>query len=277
LKRQQIRVGILRAKGTNCDLETKRAFDELKVKTKLVRSRDLSVEALSKYHILVFPGGFSHGDYVRAGVVWAKEIGIKFGRALESLVENGNPILGICNGFQVLVEMGFLPAFEGISEYPEMTLAINVSDRYECRWVSKGDFLYLKHENTNNCIFTRQIPHGSLVRIPIGHGEGRVLFPKDRGLEFYERLVKNDQLVFRFARADGTYPHGEYPYNPNGSAFDIAGICNPQGNVMGLMPHPERAFYSWQLPDYTSKDERKEYGDGRFIFESVVEYVETEF
>ena len=137
MKRSQIRVCILRIGGTNCDVETKRAFEEYGVQARVMRSTKVSGKDLSKYHILVFPGGFSYGDHVRAGAVWGKEIRIKFGRALENFVENGKPVLGICNGFQVLVETGLLPAFNGISEYPEMALATNVSARYECRWVSQ--------------------------------------------------------------------------------------------------------------------------------------------
>ena len=277
MKKQQIRACIMRTGGTNCDEEVKRAFEEFDVQAKVLRSTKISGNDLSKYHVLVFPGGFSYGDYVRAGAVWGKEVKVKFGKALESFVEEGKPVLGICNGFQVLVETGLIPAFNGTSEYPEIALATNVSARYECRWVARDDFLYLKNENSGKCVFTRKILKGNLLRIPIGHGEGRLLFPEDREEEYVKKLVDNDQLVFRFARSDGTYPNGAYPENPNGSVHDITGLCNPQGNVLGLMPHPERAFYGWQLPDYTRMDEKPEYGDGRLIFESVIEYVEEEF
>lgn len=277
MKRNQIQVCILRTGGTNCDLEAKSAFEDFGVHARVVRSTTISGKDLAKHHILVFPGGFSYGDYVRAGAIWGKELKVHFGRALERFVEDGKPVLGICNGFQVLVETGLLPAFNGISEGPEMALATNVAAHYECRWVARDDFLYLKNENAGKCVFTRRIRQGRLLRVPIGHTEGRILFPEDRIDEYLEKLVSNDQLVFRFARADGTYPNGVYPDNPNGSIHDITGICNPQGNVLGLMPHPERAFYAWQLPDYTRMVRRPVYGDGRLIFESVVDYMEEEF
>ncbi|MEE8569991.1 MAG: phosphoribosylformylglycinamidine synthase I [Candidatus Bathyarchaeia archaeon] len=277
MKRHQINVCILRTGGTNCDVETKRVFDDFEVNASVMRNTSISRKDLDNYHILVFPGGFSYGDYVRAGAVWGKEIKVQFGKALERFVDDGKPVLGICNGFQVLVETGLLPAFNGVSEYPELALATNVSARYECRWVSHDDFLYLKNENKGKCVFTRNIPRGKLLRIPIGHTEGRILLPEERCDEFLAKLINNDQLVFRFARADGSYPNGAYPDNPNGSIHDITGICNPQGNVLGLMPHPERAFYAWQLPDYTRMMQRSEYGDGRLIFESVISYLEEEF
>ncbi len=277
MKRRQIQVCVLRTGGTNCDVETQRAFADFEVNVYVVRSIRLSGDALDRYHVLVFPGGFSYGDYVRAGAVWGKEVKSQFGPALERFVDDGRPVLGICNGFQVLVETGFLPAFHGVSEYPELALATNGSARYECRWVAHDDFLYLKHENAGSCVFTRKIPKGRLLRIPIGHTEGRILLPDAGPDDVLEALFRNDQLVFRFARADGTYPNGAYPANPNGSMYDLTGICNPQGNVFGLMPHPERAFYGWQLPDYTRLRQKPVYGDGRLIFESVITYLEDEF
>jgi phosphoribosylformylglycinamidine synthase I len=277
MKRHQINVCILRTGGTNCDVETQRAFDDFKVNVRVVRSTRLSGSDLDHYHVLVFPGGFSYGDYVRAGAVWGKEVKVQFGQALERFVADGRPVLGICNGFQVLVEAGLLPAFHGVSEYPELALATNGSARYECRWVAHDDFLYLKNENAGTCVFTRKIPTGRLLRMPIGHTEGRILLPEARRDEILATLRRNDQLVFRFTRADDTYPNGAYPANPNGSVYDLTGICNPQGNVLGLMPHPERAFYAWQLPDYTRLQQKPAYGDGRLIFTSVISYLEDEF
>jgi phosphoribosylformylglycinamidine synthase I len=277
MKRNQIQVCILRTAGTNCDVEAMSAFEAFGVHASVVRSTTISGKDLGQYHILVFPGGFSYGDYVRAGAIWGKELKVRFGRALERFVEDGKPVLGICNGFQVLVETGLLPAFNGISEGPEIALATNVAAQYECRWVAHDDFLYLKNENAGTCVFTRRIRTGRLLRVPIGHTEGRILFPEDRIDAYLKKLVANDQIVFRFARADGSYPNGVYPENPNGSIYDITGICNPHGNVLGLMPHPERAFYGWQLPDYTRRMRRPKYGDGRLIFESVVAYMEEEF
>lgn len=277
LKKQRIVVCILRTSGTNCDRETKRAFEEGGVQAEVRRSTQITNKDLDKYHALVFPGGFSYGDYVRAGAIWAQEIKARLGRGIQRFVNDGKPILGICNGFQVLVEIGLLPAIHGNSEYPEMALATNLSARYECRWVAQNEFLYVKHENRGNCVFTREIPLGKLLQIPIAHTEGRILFPETNKTLIMQELVKNDQLVFRFVDSLGTYPDGRYPANPNGSMYDITGLCNPQGNVLGLMPHPERAIYSWQLPEFSLHTEHKKYGDGMLIFLSVIRYLEKNF
>ena len=187
MKKRNIQVCILRTSGTNCDRETKRAFEEGGVQAEVRRSTQITNKDLDQYHALVFPGGFSYGDYVRAGAIWAQEIKVRLGRGLQRFVDDGKPILGICNGFQVLVEIGLLPAINGTSEYPEMALATNLSARYECRWVAQNEFLYLKHENQGNCVFTREIPNGKLLQIPIAHTEGRILFPENRKKE--ERII----------------------------------------------------------------------------------------
>ncbi|MDH7563285.1 MAG: phosphoribosylformylglycinamidine synthase subunit PurQ [Candidatus Bathyarchaeota archaeon] len=268
MKRADIKICLLRVGGTNCDAETKRSFEALGAKADIVHVNELVKQRnLIEYSALVFPGGFSYGDYVRAGAIWAKWILAKLGKDLEAFVDDGRPILGICNGFQVLVEAGLLPAFEGVSQQPEAALANNVRG-YSCRWV------YLKHENMDKCVFTWKVPKGMVLRMPIAHGEGRFIFPKEKEKEFLKKLYDNDQLVFRYCNGDGEYAEGGFPENPNGSFHDIAGICNPEGTVFGLMPHPERAFYWWQQPDWTSKKRMQEYGDGKLVFESLIDYLE---
>ena len=268
MKREDIRVCILRVGGTNCDAETKRAFEDLGVKAEIVHFRELMKKRnLLDYSVLVFPGGFSYGDYVRAGAIWAKWFVAKLGRDLENFVDEERPILGICNGFQVLVEAGLLPGFEGISQYPQAALATNFPPGYNCRWV------YLRNENSGNCVFTRRIRKGKVLRIPVAHSEGRFIFPKEREKEYLERLYEEDMLVFRYCSRDGDPAEGRYPVNPNGSFHDIAGICDPTGKIFGLMPHPERAYYGWQLPDWTKKQEPPPYADGKLIFQSIIEYL----
>ena len=272
MKTEEIRVCVMRVGGTNCDAETKRAFDELGAKAEVLHLNEaVKKRTILDYNALVFPGGFSYGDYVRAGAIWATGTMTKFRKELKQFVEEERPILGICNGFQVLVEAGLLPAFEGISEYPKATLATNIPIGYRCKWV------YLKHENSGKCIFTQKIPKGKVVRIPVAHGEGRFLFAKEKETRCLEKLYDNDQLVFRYCTKDGKHANGEFPVNPNGAFHDIAGICNPAGTVFGLMPHPERAFYGWQLPDWTKKESVPEYGDGKLVFESIMEYLKRCF
>jgi phosphoribosylformylglycinamidine synthase len=269
MKREEIKVCVLRVGGTNCDSETKRAFEELGTQAEILHVNELVKRRnLLDYHVLVFPGGFAYGDYVRAGAIWAKWMLAKLDRELKAFVDENRPILGICNGFQVLVEAGLLPSFKGMSPYPEAVLATNFPPGYNCRWI------YLRHENDGKCMFTWNIPKGKVLRMPVAHSEGRFMFAKEKEEQFLERLYENNQLVFRYCNKNGGYADGCFPANPNGSFHDIAGICNPEGTVFGLMPHPERAFYWWQQPDWTRQKHMSEYGDGKLIFESLVSYLE---
>jgi phosphoribosylformylglycinamidine synthase I len=268
MKRQEIKVCVLRVGGTNCDAETKRAFEDLNVQAEIVHVNELVKRRnLMEYHLLVFPGGFSYGDYVRAGAIWAKWILTKLSNELKIFIDENRPILGICNGFQVLVEAGLLPGFRGMSQYPEAALATNFPPGYNCRWI------YLRHENKGKCISTWKIPRDKVLKIPVAHSEGRFMFSKQKETRLLERLYDDDQLVFRYCDANGEYAEGSFPSNPNGSFHDIAGICNPEGTIFGLMPHPERAFYWWQQPDWTRQKRIPQYGDGKLIFESLIEYL----
>ncbi len=268
MKPQEIRVCVLRVGGTNCDLEAQRAFQDLGVQAETMHLNEVIKQRnLNDYHVLVFPGGFSFGDYVRAGVIWARWLSAKLGKELRAYVDDGRLILGICNGFQVLVEYGLLPGFDGVSAIPEASLATNIPQGYNCRWV------YLKQENNGKCIFTRKIKKGSVVRIPVAHSEGRFLFPKEKERKLLDRIYDDDLLVFRYCNRNGDTAEGRFPTNPNGSFHDIAGICNKEGTIFGLMPHPERAMFWWQQPDWTAQDQLQQYGHGRLIFQSVVEHL----
>jgi phosphoribosylformylglycinamidine synthase len=172
---EDIRVCVLRVGGTNCDAETQRAFQELGVQAESVHVNELiKRQNLLDYSVLVFPGGFSFGDYVRSGVIFARHLSAKLGKELTTFVDEGRPILGICNGFQILVEFGLLPGFKGMSAYPEATLTTNEPQGFKCEWI------YLKQENKGKCAFTSKIPSGKVLRMPIAHGEGRLLFPKQK-------------------------------------------------------------------------------------------------
>jgi len=268
MKKEEIRVCIMRVGGTNCDAETKRAFDDLGVRAEIVHLNEMVKEgSLLDYSALVFPGGFSYGDYIRAGAIWAKGTLAKLRHDLKTFVQEGRLVLGICNGFQVLVEAGLLPGFEGISEYPEAALATNVPIGYNCNWV------YIRHENSGRCVFTQKIGKGKVLRVPVAHAEGRFIFLKENENAYLKKLYDSDQLVFRYCDEKGGYANGKYPINPDGAFHDIAGICDPTGTIFGLMPHPERAYYGWQLPDWTRKERMPEYGDGKLIFKSMVEYL----
>jgi phosphoribosylformylglycinamidine synthase len=271
MKREDIRILLMRAPGTNCDAETIRAFQDLDAQAICHHSQRVFREKnLDEYNALVFPGGFSYGDYVRSGSIWAKECEYRLGKEIESFIETGKPVIGICNGFQVLVEMGFLPSFDGKSDYPQAALANNLHG-YQCRWTR------LMQLNRGNCEMLSNVEEGTILEFPIAHGEGRFVFPKDREEKYLERLYENDQILFRYVKEDGSFPQGEPWANPNGAFHDIAGICNPEGNVIALMPHPERAYYGYLMHEWTGQEEPPRYGDGLHFFKSILRYIEKKF
>jgi phosphoribosylformylglycinamidine synthase len=278
VKKKDIRVGVLRIEGTNCEQESFDAFKRLGTSPEFVHLKQLLHLDCSKeekrdlfdFHCLMIPGGFSAGDYIRAGAIFAARMKSKLHKQLSEYVQQEYPILGICNGFQVLIELGLLPGVQqGISPVPQACLYLNDSNRFECRPT------LLKHENNGTCVFTSQIPKGDIRLIPSAHAEGNLLFSFKNPEAFIKTLEHNDQIVFRYVDPDGN--SAGYPWNPNGSVSNIAGICNAQGNVFGMMPHPERTFYRFQHPDWTTTGLKEEYGDGQAVFTSVVKYITKRF
>jgi len=275
MKKQDINVAILRIEGTNCEQESFDAFQRLGAKPEFVHLKQLLHIDCNKdeerdifdYHCIMMPGGFSAGDYIRAGAIFAARMKSKLKGSLETFVNDGYPILGICNGFQILIELGLLPGLKmTISEVPTACLHINDSGRFECRPT------LLKHENAGTCVFTTKIPKNDVRLIPSAHAEGKLLFEGMDQHKTIKTLEKNDQIVFRYVDPDHKY--AGYPWNPNGSFDNIAGICNREGNVFGMMPHPERVFYKIQHPDWTRTGLGDGIGDGQAIFESVLSYIE---
>ncbi len=250
-----MRVAILQIEGTNCEEESYMAFKELGQEVEYLHLNLLKKRrrVLENYDILFIPGGFSAGDYVRAGAIFAARLKAIAMRELKNFVDEGKIIIGVCNGFQVLIELGLLPAVDGISEKPEAALMINDSNKFECRWT------YLKKENDS--IFTKDVP--DIISLPVAHAEGKFVTDK----KIMERIIENKQIAFKYIEPDGSKAY--YPWNPNGSMEDIAAITNPQGNVLGIMPHPERAFFPYQHPDWSRKERVR--GDGFWIFKSIIE------
>ncbi len=275
MKREDIKAGVLRIEGTNCEEESHLAFKRLgaqaeKVHLKQILKQDVNPEeqrSLQDYDVLMIPGGFSAGDYIRAGAIFGARMKSRLGEELKEFVEDEKPILGVCNGFQVLVEIGLLPAVDEVmSDVPKAALETNDSNKFECRPS------LLDIEKNSSCVFTRKYDEGETVLYPSAHKEGKFVLSDDLKLE---ELEKNDQIVFRYTAPDGEEP--EYPWNPNGSLDNIAGICNPEGTVLGLMPHPERVFDAHTNPDWTKEGLENSRGDGKLLFESVLEYVEENF
>jgi phosphoribosylformylglycinamidine synthase subunit PurQ / glutaminase len=257
----------MRVAGTNRDADAAACLEDQGAIVEILHLNDvLRRRNLGTYQGLIFPGGFAYGDYVRAGAIWAKRIQNFLGEDLRIFAESGKPILGICNGFQVLVEAGLLPSLD-FSRSPKVSLAGNASGKFECRWVS------LKPNAASSCIFTKA--QSGVGKFPIAHGEGRFIAQSQ---EVLQELSSNNQIALQYARPNGELADKSYPENPNGSDLDIAGICTPSGTVMGLMPHPEDAYWGYQTPDWMEIGASiPKYGDGLGIFKSMVDYIESKF
>jgi phosphoribosylformylglycinamidine synthase len=216
---------------------------------------------LDNYQILVFPGGFSYGDDVAAGRILANQTKHHLYEAIRKFIDDGKLVLGICNGFQVLVKTGLLPG--NSSDSPEQTVTItnNDSGKFEDRWV------YLSPQ-TDRCVF---IESNARIYLPIAHGEGKIVAKTDDEIE---RLKAEGYVAFKYVDKDGN--EGDYPVNPNGSAASIAGLTDNTGRVMGLMPHPERFTRVTQHPHWTRLNRTGD-GDGMMIFNNAVSYVKDNF
>ncbi|MFC1932946.1 phosphoribosylformylglycinamidine synthase I [Chloroflexota bacterium] len=252
----KVKTLILRAPGTNCDVETTFAFEQAGSIVESAHINELMCreKPLSNYQIMVIPGGFTYGDDISAGKILANELRLKLGEDIQRFVDDGRLILGICNGFQVLLKAGILPRCG--DTHQSLTLAANDSGRFECRWG------YLRINETTPCIFTQGI---SNMYLPVAHGEGKVVTESG--------IIDELNVVLYYADETGNMQAG-YPYNPNGSVNNIAGICDVSGRIFALMPHPER-FVRWTQHPRWLRESRRDYGDGLQIFINAVEWAKT--
>ncbi len=263
------KVIILRTAGTNCDMETAFAFEKTGAAPELVHINQLisGKKHLRDYSILALPGGFSYGDDIAAGKILANEMRFRLKEEVQRFLRDGRLIIGICNGFQILVKSGLLPGNAALKQ--EVSLIINDSGKFEDRWV------YLKstgapgHQSTSRCVWARGLPE--VIYLPVAHGEGKFVAAEEKTLE---RLRRNGQIVFQYCDARGGF--SGYPDNPNGSTEHIAGICDESGRILGLMPHPERHIDALQHPRWTRMKSLPAEGDGLRIFRNGVEYVKKE-
>lgn len=263
------RVLVLTGFGINCDHETKFAFDLAGGAAERVHVNDLidTPARLAEYQILAFPGGFSFGDDIAAGRVLANKFMTHLREPMERFLEADKLVIGICNGFQVMVKGGLITAADTPLGPQTVTLAHNTSGRYEDRWV------HLKTEPDSPCVFTRGL---STLYFPVAHGEGKFYAPETT----LDRIESRKQVVLRYVTAEGEPAQGRFPVNPNGSPRDIAGVCDPTGRIFGLMPHPERVLTFVNHPRYHALAEQarregrpvSERGDGFAIFENGVRY-----
>jgi phosphoribosylformylglycinamidine synthase len=234
----------LHATGTNRDREAVQACERAGGSAEIVHVNQLGdgSRRLSDYQMLILPGGFSYGDDLGAGRLWASDLSHLLRDQVGPFVEAGRPVIGICNGFQALVKSGYLPgALPGLGSGgngAHATLTRNASNRFECRWV------WLAPDPASPCVFTHGLDEH--IYCPVAHGEGRFV-PRDDAV--LRALTAERLIALRYVAPDGG--PAEYPYNPNGSVADIAGICSASGTVFGLMPHPEDHIYPEQHPRWT--------------------------
>jgi phosphoribosylformylglycinamidine synthase I len=250
---------ILHANGTNRDLDVAQAFTLAGATPEVVHINQLREQKKrwQDYQILVVPGGFSYADVLGAGRLFALDLKTYFVDEVQHFIESGKPVLGICNGFQTLVKTGLLPGFTKTHKQ-DATLTFNESGKFECRWVT------LKSQS-NNCLWTRDLEEP--IYCPVAHGEGRFVLLDPGSLT---TLQNQQQIALCYTTQEGSATTVEYPLNPNGSIANIAGICNLQGNVLGLMPHPENHIFSYQHPRWARGEKN---GSGLPLFVNAVKAV----
>src|SRR4030067_62842 len=254
------KVLVLTGYGINCDNETQHAFNLAGAQSERIHLTDLlnGKVKLSDFHILALPGGFSFGDDIASGKVLANMIRYNLGEHIQKFIEGGKLIIGICNGFQVMVKMRLLHAFGSDYSRQDVTLTYNDSGRFENRWV------HMKTSKGSKCVFNKGIES---IYLPVRHGEGKFVVKDPQVLE---RLKKNHHIVFQYVDMNRN-PAG-YPHNPNGSIENIAAICDETGRIFGMMPHPEAFMHKTNHPAWT-REELPDEGAGMAIFRNAVEYV----
>ena len=258
----EVKAIVFRAAGINCDMETEYALDLAGARAQRVHINRIIEQKnlLDDYQIVVFPGGFSYGDDVAAGKILANQIVHHLFDPIQRFIEQGKLVLGICNGFQVLVKAGILPGGDSARRQDDVTITWNDSGKFEDRWV------YLSPQ-TERCVFMEP---GRQIYLPIAHAEGKVVV-KDQAM--LETLRSEGCIAFKYVDAQGH--EGDYPVNPNGSVDAIAGLTDATGRVLGLMPHPERFVRPTQHPRWTR--EKNVDCDGMTIFNHAVKYVREHF
>ena len=265
---------ILTGYGLNCEKETQYACEVSggQIVQQVHFSQLLTHQiSLKDYHFILFIGGFLDGDDLGAGKFGANRL--KYSSLAEGqkitlydqlleLIAQGRLVLGICNGFQVIIKLGLLPTPQ--AEQPSVSLTTNRKGRFEDRWV------HLVADSSSPCIFTQGIQH---IELPIRHGEGRIEADQETVLQ---PLLTNHQVPLQYSNKEGRATE-RYPENPNGSPWGIASLCNEQGNVMGLMPHPEAFNHYTNHPQWTRKPYQGEDGDGLQLFKNAYQYLEQGF
>ncbi len=258
------RLLILRTAGTNCDRELAHAFKlagDVEIDAIHINALLQNPARLADYQILAFPGGFSYGDDIASGKILANQLIHHLKSPLRQFIDDGKLILGVCNGFQILVKSGLLPGPMpqlAPEDWHPATLTHNIQGKFEDRWI--------KVKSTS--ALCKWIPKNITMDLPIAHGEGRFV---TRDAAILEALQANDQIAFQYIDADGN-PATTFPALPNGSTHAIAGICDTTGRVLGLMPHPERIAEKINHPLATRNLGTS---DGLLLFQTALTYIQN--
>ena len=269
MKKSDIKTLVITGFGLNCEKETAAACRLAGSTPELVHLNDLLAgkETLDKYHFLTFIGGFSFGDHLGSGTVFANRVKFNLRDQLQKFIDDGKLVIGICNGFQTLTRLGMVPALDG--DYFVQTAALAHNDS----GVFRDDWCRLKANPASPCVFTRGI---DTVRLPLRHGEGK--FVADA--KVLAEIEARNLVAVRYVDDNGNNAV-DFPANPNGSLNSIAGICDPTGRVFGLMPHPEAFLSPYNAPDWTSRMAKEgklpEDGDGVVFFRNAADYLEKNF
>ncbi len=260
---------VLTGYGINCDEEVRYSFERSGAAARIVHINDIIEKPamLADFQAVAFPGGFSYGDDTGSGKALASRIRSNLSEEFAAFAARDTLMLGICNGFQVMVALGLVPSLSGAMKKVEVALEYNATSRYECRWVD------LAIEKDSPCVFTRGIER---LHIPVAHGEGNFYAAPSTLAE----IERGRLVAMRYTMPDGSAAKGEFPFNPNGSLADIAAVCDPTGRRMGMMPHPERNIAFTNREDWTLLREKlrregkeiPEEGEGLVIFRNAMKY-----
>ena len=262
---KNVKTVILTGFGLNCEKETAIGFESCGATSTLIHINDLlsCPSQIQKYHLLAFVGGFSFGDHLGAGIVLANRLKYKLGNELKQFIDSGRLIIGICNGFQTMVGLGLVPGFDASCFTPKVALAPNSQGVFRDDWVT------LVCNPQSPCIFTKGIDS---IQLPIRHGEGRFVAANK---EILMEIEKQNLVAMRYVNPQSKEPTIEFPFNPNGSVNSIAGICDPNGRIFGLMPHPEAYLSPYNHPHWIREklsNKLPEEGRGKLIFQNAIDF-----
>jgi phosphoribosylformylglycinamidine synthase subunit PurQ / glutaminase len=264
-----VRALVITGFGLNCEAETSRAFELAGAVPEQVHLNDLldGRRSLDGFHVLAFIGGFSFGDHLGAGTVFANRVRCRLWEPIQRFVADGKLVIGICNGFQTMAKLGLLPGLPDDPFARRIALARNDRGQFHDGWVTLGV------DPESPCVFLRGIER---IELPVRHGEGKLVFADDATRT---ETVERHLVPLTYLDPDRGEPTAEFPHNPNGAELAAAGLCDPTGRIFGLMPHPEAYLYPFNHPHWTRRradGPLPDHGAGLALFHNAVEFARAE-